>query len=171
MISLIVVYVMGLITGAIAMLIVTFHIGSKSLEAKKKKLSESSEKKMSINERMKRVKEITNQQLDLAQQADGPQKNALHGKHKNGLIGEMKRLDEEKMTLLKSILADGHDPELTTMDEAGVVSKMKLSEYLAYLGVSMDKTTTPTPTEKPKATQIGKFTVIRGGKDDGGKPH
>jgi hypothetical protein len=111
---------------------------------------------------MKRVKEITGEQVDLARRADGPQKNSLDGKYKNGIIAQMKKLDEEKHEVLKSILADGHDPELTTMDETGVVTKMKLSEYMAYLGISV------TPKQKPQSKNVGKFTVYKGGKDDGG---
>lgn len=157
----------GLLCGLLAALAIVMYIGSSSLERKKKALLEkikNEDKRLeSLESRMTRVKEITKQQLELSQQAEGPQKNSLHGKYKNTLVKEMKALDEEKTSILKSILADGHDPELTTIDQTGVVSKMKLSEYMAYLGITMEPQKSTAPTSK----QMGKFTVIRGGKDDG----
>lgn len=157
-------FVLGFLFGVSSVLGVIFHLGGKSLQKKKEELKERVKKAESIESRMKRVKEITNEQVELAQRADGPQKNSLDGKYKNGIIREMKRLDEEKNNILKSILTDGHDPELTTIDEAGVVSRMKLSEYMAYMGIKMD----PPKSNQSKVEQIGKFTVIRGGRDDGG---
>ncbi len=157
-------FVLGFLLGIGCVLGAVFHLGSKSLEKKKAELKEKVKKAESLESRMKRVKEITNEQVELAQRADGPQKNSLDGKYKNGIIREMKRLDEEKNDILKSILTDGHDPELTTIDEAGVVSRMKLSEYMAYMGIKMD----PPKSQQPKVEQVGKFTVIRGGRDDGG---
>jgi hypothetical protein len=47
------------------------------------------------------------------------------------------------------------------MDNSGVITKMKLSEYMAYMGMSVK----PKPPEKKN---MGKFTIHRGGKDDGG---
>lgn len=164
MIEIIGAFVLGFLLGMGSVIGIVYHLGSKSLEKKKAELKERVKKAESIESRMKRVKEITAEQVDLAQRADGPQKNSLDGKYKNGIIREMKRLDEEKNDILKSILTDGHDPELTTIDEAGVVSKMKLSEYMAYMGIKMD----PPKSQQPKVEQIGKFTVIRGGLDDDG---
>lgn len=155
-------FVLGMITGAAGIVSLTFYLGKRALDKKKAEVEQNT-KKLSVSDRMKRVKDITAEQLDLARRADGPQKNSLDGKYKNGLIREMKRLDEEKNAVLKSILADGHDPELTTMDETGVVTKMLLSEYMAHMGIKMD----PKPV-KPQVEQVGKFTVIRGGRDDGG---
>lgn len=159
-------FLIGMICGLILAVGVVLYLGRRVLNKKTKEVST----KLSISDRMKRVKEISTEQLELAMRADGPQKNSLDGKYKNSMIGRLKGLEEEKNDLLRSIIADGHDPELTTMNESGVVEKMKLSEYMAYMGISMTTTTKQTEqpkVSKPRTEQIGKFTVIRGGKDGG----
>ncbi len=156
-------YVLGIITGAIGTVTLTIYIGTRAV--KKRKEEQANPKKLSVEGRMKRVKELQGEQLELAQRADGPQKNSLDGKYKNGLNGEIKRIEEEKTAILVSIIEDGYDPELTTMDASGVVTQMKLSEYMAYMGIKMQaKKSVATP----KTERIGKFTVVKGGKDDGG---
>lgn len=157
-------YVLGILTGVVGMVILTLYLGKRSLDKRKAEGESSSKKVESVSSRMKKVKELTNEQLDLYSQASGPQKNALHGRYKNGLNGRIKELEEEKSSILKSILADGFDPEITTVDQAGVVTTTKLSAFMAESGITVEpKKTEPTPTK-----QVGKFTVHRGGKDDGG---
>lgn len=156
-------FLIGFMAGILTCTAYMLYYGWK-LHKKRAQQQTETAAKSSIEDRMKRVKEITHEQLELASAADGPQKNSLHGKSKNAAIRRMKDLDEEKTIILKSILADGHDPELTTMDEAGVISRMRLSEFMAQMGITMD------PKENKsdrKIEQKGKFTVIRGGKDDG----
>ena len=159
-------FLLGLLVGVGGMVGFIIRVGAKGLAEKKAKLEVAKKKVESAEARMKRIKDITKEQLELAGRADGPQKNSLDGKYKNGLIGQIKKLSEERDDIMRSLLKDNYDPELTTVDETGVVTKMKLSEYMAYMGIKMDK---PVP---PKATktseQIGKFTVIRGGRDDDG---
>ena len=161
-----VIFMLGIVAGYALSIAHMMYLGIKSL-----KKTESNLK--SINERLKRVKEITNQQMDLNAQIDGPQKNAMDGKYKNGMISKLKKLEEEKNDVLRSILVDGHDPELTTVDTSGVVTKMKLSEYMAYMGISVE----PVKKETEKKTgltaeRIGRFTVVKGGKnDDSGTTH
>ena len=168
--TLILTYVFGLLTGAVGIVGITLYIGKRALDKKKVAVAVSAapkaaDKKESVSSKMKRVKVITDEQLDLSARADGPQKNGLDGKYKNSLMSHMKSLEEEKNEILKSILRDGLDPELTTMDSSGVITKMKLSEYLAYMGVSMEpKAKSP---QEIKTERMGKFTVHRGGKDDG----
>ena len=104
---------------------------------------------------MTRVKAITKEQIELARQADGPQKNSLHGRYKNGIMGEIKRLEEERNDIMRSLLKDGHDPELTTIDEAGAVTRMKLSEYMTQVGIPFDK---PETKKNSKSVEnIGKY--------------
>lgn len=158
-------FFIGVANGVIGMIAFTLYLGHKSL--KKKQLE--APPKVSINDRIKRVKDIATEQLDLSNQSEGPQKNALDGKHKNGLIGRLKVLEEEKNEILKSILADGADPELTTVDQAGVVTQMKLSEYMTHMGISMEpKKKSP---KEVKAERMGKFTVFNGGNDGGNTTH
>jgi hypothetical protein len=111
-----------------------------------------------VADKIRRVKEITREQLNLMPSTGGPQKNALHGKHKNSINRTLSSLEDEKNELLNSILNDGHDPEITSMAGDGTSSKMKLSEFLAR--------TPPSSSEKNTNTKkINKFTVHQGGKD------
>lgn len=163
-------FVLGLISGAAIAMMIVIHLGKKYFD-QKKALGGDTPTKTSISDRMKKVKEISAKQLDLTSRIDRPQKNSLDGKYKNLMIGQLKALEEEKNDLLRSIIAEGHDPELTTVNESGVVEKMKLSEYMAYMGITMapSKTLEQPKASKPKQNieRLGKFTVIRGGKDGG----
>lgn len=165
MIDLIAFFIFGMCCGVALCAGMVMYLGKQVLKTKEK-----SSTKTSLSDRMKRVKEISSEQLELTRSIDGPQKNSLHGKHKNSLVNRLKALEEEKNDILRSIIADGYDPELTTVNESGVVDKMKLSEYMAYMGITMEPSKTK---EKPKADQpkpsierLGKFTVIKGGKSD-----
>ena len=163
-------FILGLILGFVSTVGLVLYLGKKSLskklESKLDSLKDATKKIESVSDRMKKVKDIVNQQLDMQAQATMPQKNGLDGKYKNGLIREIKRLEEEKHEILKSILKDGFDPEITTIDEAGVVTSMKLSQFMADQGIVVQKEDKQTIKETPK--QIGKFTVYKGGRDDGG---
>lgn len=152
------IFFLGAVFGYAMSILSFLYIGFRSM----KKVIDT---KKPVSDRMKRIKEITNEQLDLTRQVDGPQKNSMHGKHKNSLISKIKSLDEEKNDLLRSILLDGHDPELTTVDNAGVVTHMKLSEYMVLMGIKME----PKKPTSPTAERVGRFTVVKGGKDDGGE--
>lgn len=158
--ALILVYIIGIATGILITVGIIFHIGIKSMEKKigEKKVA------ISIQERLNKVKELTNEQLEMLQRADGPQRNALDGKYKNSISRTVKQMEEEKTELLRSILRDGHDPEITTLDPAGVVTKMKLSQYMVESGISTDETTKQDVKAPPK--NINKFTVLKGGKTD-----
>lgn len=159
-------YMLGIITGAIGIVTMTLAHANKTAKNKLKALSTD---KPTVDQRMKKVKELVAEQLELSRRADGPQKNGLDGKYKNQLIRQLKALEEEKNDILRSIILDGEDPTLTTMDESGTVTQMKLSEYMAYMGVTMaPKKETVAPKQEPKTERIGKFTVVKGGKDDGG---
>ena len=163
-------FILGLILGFVSTVGLVLYLGKKSLskkiESKLDSLKDATKKIESVSDRMKKVKDIVNQQLDMQAQATMPQKNGLDGNYKNGLIREIKRLEEEKHEILKSILKDGFDPEITTIDEAGVVTSMKLSQFMADQGIVVQKEDKQTIKETPK--QIGKFTVYKGGRDDGG---
>jgi hypothetical protein len=150
-------FILGFLVGAASMMYFVIYVGKRL----------SSKDKPSLEDRMKRVKAIADEQVELSRRADGPQKNSLDGKYKNSLISQMKILDEEKNSILQSILSDGHDPRLKTIDGNGVITEMKLSEFMATMGYVTQKPTTPPPAAKPSGPErMGKFTVYRGGKDD-----
>lgn len=160
-------FLLGVVAGACGLVATTMYIGMpKNMlkgNYKPTENTEPSEKKMSVNQRMTRVRDITEQQLNLLQMADHPQKNGLDGKYKNNLNAQVKDLEEEKKSLLVSIIDDGHDPFITTVDSTGVVTKIKLSQFMVDSGITME----PKASSEPKAKLQGKFTVYKGGKDDG----
>jgi len=163
--TILIVYISGFLTGSLVALIAVGYIG-KLMLSRKEKSSLDKKSLESVSVRMKKVKELTSEQLELYSAASGPQKNALHGRYKNGLNGRIKEIEEEKTAILKSIITDGFDPEISVMDDAGVITKIKLSEYLAQSGIVIPPK--EEAKETPKAKQLGKFTVVKGGRDDSG---
>lgn len=155
-------FMLGLITGVYGTLTIITALGQRALNRRKRELEKSTPKMESVSSRMKRVKDITNEQLDIQSATAGPQKNAMHGKYKNGLISRMKELDEQKNEILKSIILDGFDPTITVMDTDGSVAEIKLSEFLAQNGIII-----PPKGSQPPPKPSSKFTVVKGGKDDG----
>ena len=154
-------FILGTIFGATGIITLALMVAKRSFD-KLKKEADAKPKTESVGSRMKKVKDITTEQLDLQSQAVGPQMNALHGKYKNGLNGRIKELELQKADILKSIITDGFDPQITVVDGAGVVTTIKLSEFLAQTGIVVP------PKNQQPTKQIGKFTVHKGGKDDGG---
>lgn len=154
-----------------------FAYGLKSLKKKEQKskdslkkmideiMGDTSKKQKGIKEMQDRVNkafDITAQQLDMLAAADGPQSNAIHGKDKNKVIAEVKRLEEEKMNLLKSVLADGYDPKLVTMNEEGEKESIKLSDFLKRKGVNFDSAATST---EPVKTKL-KLSLVKKAKEE-----
>jgi hypothetical protein len=64
-------------------------------KAIKEKMDNIDSKRESIIARLKQAQAITDQQLSLRASQEEPSKNALHSKYKNGLNGEIKKLEEE----------------------------------------------------------------------------
>ena len=156
--EIILVYMSGIISGAIGMIALTLYIG-------KKALSKDRAAKKSVSERLQKVKTLTEEQLDMQATASEPQKNGLDGKYKNGLVKRVKALEEEKAEILKSILDDGFDPEVTVQAMGGGLEKMKLSEFLVQQGINFDIKNKTQKTIEPKKNP---FTIIKGGKGDDG---
>jgi hypothetical protein len=149
----------GLLVGFLLVIAIVYYVGKRSV-------LKAAESKKIISDRLSKVKELTSLQLELQKSISGPQKNSLDGKHKNYLMRELKDIEEEKTEILKSIISDGHDPVISTMDTAGVVTKGKLSEFLAQHGIVVEGKNTQQIEQKP----VNKFTVVQGGKfesDDG----
>lgn len=161
--EIILVYLSGVISGVIVAMGFVLYVGQRSMKKSIEKKKTELDGLKSINERLSKVKELTEQQLNLQSGAEGPQKNALHGRYKNGLGQEIEFLEEQKVEILKSIVKDGFDPEISTMGHDGVITKGKLSAFLTERGISLDDA--PTEKENPRS----KFTVYRGGKGDGGE--
>lgn len=117
----------------------------------------------SIKKRFSTVSEITNQQMELLSRTERPSASALHSKHQNGIIGEIKRLEEEKISIFRSILKDGLDPNLSIIID-GKVTTMKMSEAVSLY----ESNQSPTIKTETKSTRGKLHLVINEDKDVGG---
>jgi hypothetical protein len=132
------------------------------------------QKKTSIKERLVKASELANAQMDIRAQMEMPSKNALHSRYKNGLIGELQDMEQQKLDLLRTVLAEGFDPMITVINESGAKSEIPLSTYVdeatGVLSRHLGETPPPPPSDATDPTQprkAGKFFVYKGGKDDG----
>lgn len=154
-------FVLGLCAGMIGFL-VTFVATARRIKAQDEKRA-GTPGKQTVEQKMARVKVVTERQLELLQL-----EAALRSKGQDdiNLQQQIIALEDEKFSLLESILADGSDPELTAVNTKGELQKMKLSEYLAH-DMHANKPSPPKKVES-KSQRLGKFTIIKGGKDDSG---
>jgi hypothetical protein len=124
-----------------------------------------------IKDRLFKASELAQAQMAIRAQMEAPSKNALHSKYKNGLIGELQDMEQQKIDLLRTVLAEGFDPLITVINETGAKTEIPLSTYVneasVALGDSLGNSMTPPPTDPTKPRKAGKFMVYRGGKDDG----
>ena len=110
----------------------------------------------SVKERFKQFQELTGDQQSLLGQVDRPSAGAAHSKYKNSIIGELKFLEEKKKEILKSVLDDGFDVEITMLDMKGAKSKMKISEFLNEQSISSENTESNNPQEAGKILRLVK---------------
>ena len=148
------------------------------LEDIKKKAQELDQKTTSIKERLVKATQIAQTQQELRAQIEMPSKNGLHSKYKNGLMTEIGELEQEKIDILRTILAEGFTPMITVIQDSGHREDVPLSEYIVTAQNDVDVMTgnkseplstepmaPPVGTNEPR--QVGKFFVYKGGKDDG----
>jgi len=144
------------------------------LDQLQKKAAEVDRKRDTIKERFLQATELAKLQNDLRAQCEMPSKNALHSRHKNDLIHEINDMEQRKLDLLRTILAEGYDPTITVSNENGSKREIPLSAYvneaLAQLN-SRSGMVPPKDTPPGEAKKIGKFMIYKGGKDDGGTTH
>ena len=143
-------------------------------QLKIKASADMDQKKSSIKERLAKASEIAKAQAAIRSRIEMPSKNGLDSRHKNGLVYELQDLEQQKLDLLKTILAEGFDPMITMVNEVGDKTEVPLSTYvneaIGALGASTGVTPTSspaTPTEPDQPKKIGKFLLYKGGKDDG----
>lgn len=125
----------------------------------------------SVNIRLQRASELTRLQNEIMTAAQQPSANALHSKHKNGLIQQYKALEIEKMGVLTSIVKDGFDPVVTVFNAHSKQNEeVKLSQFLqSFKAVEPAETDPNLPLTEGdgirKVIKEGKtFFVIDGGK-------
>jgi hypothetical protein len=94
------------------------------------KVKKDIDKILSIRERFARASKITDEQMSLLSGVERPSASALHSKHQNSIISELKKLEEQKMDIFRSILKDGVDPNLSIMVD-GKPTTMKMSEAVS----------------------------------------
>lgn len=175
-------FVLGLMVGAAALIIYVRYAFNKV----KKKLTEATAKvkeseanlslEESIFQRMQEVARITEAQLELRAQAEMPSKNSLHSRHKNGIIGQLQELEYQKLSILRTVLGDGHNPTVEIIRN-GVKEKITLEEYvvdaeavLADMGYSVPPSKQPS-SESSGPRKAGKFIIYNGGKGEGETTH
>jgi len=174
---------LGFFLGVLSVFLVGTYFLSKDAKALKEQVDDAKKKNKErkdryefVKPRLEKAAEITQRQLEIQAQVEQPSMNALHSKHKNMLIAENRKLEEEKRQILGSIIADGYDPEVTVNTPMGL-TKVLLSEYLRNLGIETDPTRVQQddtrkegPSEpkqkRPDIRKVGKFFVIKGGKGD-----
>jgi len=163
-------FIIGFLCGALVMFLTFLWLGRSVLKKQLNKLVSSAKNasKSPVHAEgdtmMDKVRELTLEQLDLRGQLDQPQKNALHGKHKNSISARIKELEEEKLSLLRQVLASGYDPLIGTIDENGDIKKMKLSEYMAEYDLLDKEVDDKSKLSEKTAKKENPFKVIEGGK-------
>lgn len=119
-----------------------------------------------VKVKLKKISELTEQQLDLAANVNRPSASALHSRHKNGLNGQIKELEEQKLVLFKSILNDDKfDPTITIMTADNQKESMKLSAYLERNGIDYKEAVPEAPMPEG-AKRRGKFLVYDNTSED-----
>jgi hypothetical protein len=137
-----------------------------TLKALQKTQQEKQNMFESIKKRLVEAQDLTQKQFELLAELDAPSKNALHSKYKNQIIHELRKIEDEKMIILRSILSDGFDPEIAIINDRAEKEKVKLSEYLSRMD-DKESGETPPPEPPPESgitvKKVGKFFVYSGG--------
>lgn len=145
-------FILGFISG-IASLVLYAHIKVTKREKEEDlgvdKMKKDVDLLVSVRARFLEVQKITDQQMSLLSGAERPSASALHSKHQNSIIGELKKLEEEKIAIFRSILQDGLDPNLSMIVD-GKPSTMKMSEAVS-LYESNQKQVVKTETNIPRS--------------------
>src|ERR1035437_7104015 len=127
----------GLVWGAV----LVFMYGSYRIEKVKKakealltqikaKVAEMDKQKESIKDRLIKASELAQTQIVIRGQLEMPSNGALHSKYKNELMHEMQDIEQQKIDILKTILAEGFDPMITIVNDTGTKSEIALSGYV-----------------------------------------
>lgn len=145
------------------------RLNKQKLIAEQKIKQEEINKKYEIaRPRLKKAAEISNKQLELFAATQGPSQGALHSKWKNDVLHEIKELEKEKRDILRSIIKEGLDPELTLTEEANGKKEtvvVKLSEYMKRNNIPLVDGSEIAQTT-PEVVKNKKFFIIDGGKSD-----
>jgi hypothetical protein len=96
-------------------------------------------------DKLARVTDITNQQMDLLKAVDQPSINASHSRYKNSIAQLLRDLEKEKILLFRDILDLGIDPILTVYTQEGIVHT-RMSQIVESHPMHMGTATNTEPT-------------------------
>lgn len=137
----------------------------KRLDAKRKEFAQQIANKEkitgSVSDRINQALDICERQFDIMSGLEGPQNGPMHGKHKQVMGSELKRLEEEKMTIFRSILADGFDPNLGTVNEMGEKETIKLSEFVNRMELLDQKKNPRARYTKPQEPVRPRLSIVK----------
>lgn len=132
-----------------------------------RKAKEMEDKKDSIKERLIAASELAQAQMAIRAQMEMPSKNALHSRYKNSLGTELQDMEEKKLGILRTILAEGFDPMITVINDAGKQDQVPLSSYVDQAATMLNDSRGTPPMPPQETKKVGKFIIHKGGKDDG----
>ena len=170
-------FLLGLLIGASLVMLYGWWQIEKMKKAKKILLDqvkaralEMDKRKNSIKDRLASATELAQTQMAIRSQLEMPSKNGLHSKYKSDLASELQNIEQRKIDILKTILAEGVNPMITVIDEGGARKEISLAEYVNDAIIALEKSLgnpIPPPPDSTNARKSGKFIVYKGGKDDG----
>ena len=126
------------------------------------------EKQESIQKRFAEIEKIREEQSSIIRALEGPSKGAAFSRFRNGAYSEVKKLEQECIDIMQSIVDDDFDP-LLTVDEGGEICKIKMSELIIKLQTALDGEQSAIKTKNEK-TDLKKprtnLKLIEGGKNE-----
>lgn len=155
------IFILGLIIGAVLGVLIYSEFNQvnikKVLSTVKTELRRAYEEGVQyglVQPQIDRINEISKEQVEYLGALDRPNASAAHSRHKNSIITLIKKLEEEKITLFKSILNSGSDPLLTVMLD-GKQASMRVSKLLPILE-SFTSPATSNPKTDSKSPSVTK---------------
>lgn len=139
------IFISGLIIGCILGLFIGNEISklsiNKILSMVKGELHKAYDEGIKFGEaqpKIHRINEISKEQINYLDALDKPNASAAHARHKNSIVAFIKKLEEEKISLLKSMLSNGSDPLLTVSID-GKTQTIRISKLLPIIEGTISK--------------------------------
>lgn len=165
-------FAIGFLMGLVVSFIVTIYLTTRALNKQDQEdrediheLMEKMELIGSVKYRYKKIEEITDKQLDLVSRVDRPSASAAHSRYKNDIVGQLKALEDEKVDIMRSIVDDGIDPNITISID-GEPQSMKMSEAINMHDINNKKPFTPPPKTESIKTRNNGLRLIHNSEDN-----
>ena len=114
----------------------------------------------SIKYRFDQADKLSNEQFELLSKLDQPNKSASHAHWKNEIVNQVEELEKNKIEIFKSMLEDGIDPYLTTMNSDGQTEQVRMSEAIKMAENNNDAPQTKVKKTDPKSSRDDVSNVI-----------